>query len=745
MADRDDSLQIISQDQLPPSVHMGSKIKTWLRRDGIVIVLYVFSTILMSYPLALKLGKPWLALRDADIFMKLWDNWWLQNVAFHEPSLFFTDIQFHPIGQDLSFHSISWTVAFLSWALTTVTDAITAYNLTILIAIFSTAYAAYLLARPFVRYRAAAWLAGAIYSFAPYHIAHSSSHPDLVHLAPIPLAVLLLFVAITRPNILAALGAALVVGLAAFTSLYIMVFTLLTIGPVLIFLLLDKRRWTQRQVWHSVILFGLVSTLLLSIRLVPIFRNTSALIEAIDLKYAAGEDQTDLLSYVLPSHLNPFFARYTEEIASQLGDMGRKWPAYLGIVPLVLTISALTWRKNRKLVFLWFLIGLMFFILSLGPVLRLNGKIYENTVLPAQYLSWFPPIRAIGRPNYFVIGVLLPIAMLAAYGFDRLLIKVEGRRPLQIVLMIMLPGLLLFEYWSGEYQGEIANVNPFYEQLAHEAGDFGIIQLPMGRAPSKRYIFLQTIHQKAIVEGLSGRTPDEAYEYIRDNPLLLHWSSGKPLDCGNQAQQQFASALDELIGDDFRYVIIDHTGPTIPDGFVEYFSGEPFYQDSDLTAFELANARYQPPCEDTFDRVFDLPSPEQPSSISWDQKISLLGYDLPNAGRNSGILPITVYWQALTRMENSYHAYFHLIDPETGALVAQTDIIPRGWSYPTSWWMQGEVVEDTVQIPVENVPPGSYELYIGWYDEESGVRLPPSSDESRPIIDGSILLTIIEM
>ena len=665
-------------------------------------------------------------------------------MAFNEPSLFFTDILFHPLGLDLSFHSISWSVAFLSWALTAVTDAITAYNLTILIAIFSTAYAAYLLARPFVRYRAAAWLAGAIYSFAPYHILHSGGHPDLVHLAPIPLAVLLLFIAMTRPSLLAALGAALMVGLAGFTSLYIMVFALLTLGPVLVFLLFDKRRWTQRQVWRSVILFSLVSMLLLSVRLVPIFRDSGALTEAIDSKYTARRDQADLLSYVLPSHFNPFFTPFTREIASQLGNTNRRWPAYLGIVPLALTISALTWKKKRKLVFLWFSIGLIFLILSLGPVLRINGNIYDNIVMPAKYLSSFPPIRAVGRPGFFAIGVLLSIAMLAAYGFDRLLIRMEDRRALQIALMITLPGLLMLEYWSGEFPGEPTNVSPFYEQLAHEPDDFGIIQLPMGRPRSKRYLYFQTIHQKAIVEGLSARTPVEAYEYIMNNPLLRNWSSGTPLDCGIQEQPQLVSALEELIDDDFRYVIVHHTAARIPSQYTEYFSADPVYQDSDLTAFELTDLSYQPPCQGKYERVFDLPSPDKSSSISWDRKINLLGYDLSNIDRDSGTLPITVYWQASTEMENSYQAYFHVIDSTTGSLVAQADVIPRGWSYPTSWWAKGEVVMDTVQIHVENIPPGSYELYVGWYDEKTGIRLPPSSNENRLITDDSILLTIIE-
>lgn len=733
-----------AQDQLPWWQAWWHRIRAWLRRDGVVIILFGLATVAMSYPVALHLDGQWLAYRDIDTYVKIWDNWWLRSQAFNEPSFYFTGLQFHPNGLDLTFHSISWSVAFLTWFLSIFTDAISAYNLTILIALFTTAYAAYLLALRFVRYRAAAWLAGAVYSFAPYHVAHSGGHPDLAHLAPIPIAILLLFAAVRRPSLLAALGAAAMVGLAAFTSLYIMVFALLTIGPVLLFLLLDKGRWRERKVWPIVAVFAVLSAAFLAIRLAPILSDTNALSGAIELKYTAANDQTDLLSYVLPSRLNPLYAPFTEGIASQFADMSRKWPAYIGSLTAILLISALTWKKQRRIAWLWFAIGLMFVILSLGPALRLNGVLYENIPLPARYLAWFPPIRAVGRPDFFVLGVLLPLAIVAAVGFDRLLVSLEGQQALQIALMITVPALLLVDYWSGEFPGIPTNVSLFYQQLAEEPDDFAIIQLPMGRNKSKRYLYLQTIHQKPIVEGLSARTLPKTYQYITDNLLLASWFRDEPLDCALQSRQQIVDQFDQLIDDGFRYVITHHSNSADPAQYTSYFSAEPIYHDTTLTAYKLADLRDQIPCQDLYERVFDRPSVENPTTISWDQKIGLLGYDLAATEVDADTLPVTVYWQALAEMDGSYTAYIHLIDAETNTLVAQVDAIPRGWTYPTNWWMAGEVVEDTLQLSLENVPPGQYELYIGWYDASTGMRLPPESGELRITPDNSALLTAVD-
>jgi hypothetical protein len=442
--------------------------------------------------------------------------------------------------------------------------------------------------------------------------------------------------------------------------------------------------------------------------------------------------------------LNPLFGPITGEITDNLTNMSKKWPAYLGIISIALTIAALTWKKRRKITLLWLSIGLLFFILSLGPVLLLNGNFHESIVLPARLVSWFPPIKAVGRPDLFVIGVLLPLAMLAAYGFDRLLLALADRRIIQIFLMALIPVLLLTEYWAGEFPGVSAEVSPFYEQLSDEKDDLAIIDLPMGRYESKRYLYLQTIHQKPIVEGLSARTPEDAYHYILNNSLLLNWSHETPLNCSFLPQEDILSALDDLVEADFGYVVIHHEDSTIPFEFSSYFSAPPIYQDSTLTAYKLVDLRDQPYCTSPYSREYDLPSLDVSTSIAWDQKLSLLGHDQPLIDREANVVAITMYWQALTDLEKSYTAYFHLIDPETDTIVAQADIIPRGWSYPTDWWVRDEVVDDMVQIPIENVPEGRYELRIGWYDQGTGKRLKAVSDQLQVISDGSVILTEIE-
>lgn len=575
---------------------LRSGLAAWLRRDGLAVLLYILATAAMTYPVAFKLGEDWLAKRDIDTYVKIWDQWWFGRLVSDGLSIDHTRDLFYPTGLDLTYHSVSWSIVALARLVAPLLSETGAYNLTILGAVFLTAYGGYLLIRPMVEHRAAAWLGGAVYSFAPYHVAHTGGHPDLVHLAPIPIAVLLFIRALSDANLQAALGTAVMLAIAAFTGLYILDFALITLAPLFVYLALEQRRWRTERFWTSVAVLGIAGAAALAPRLATVLRSPDALASAIEEKYEAADKQTDLLSFAIPSHFNPIFAPYVGDIAARF-KMNQKWPAYLGLVPLALTLSALTWKGRRRLTGLWLAIGLLFVVLSLGPVLRFNGQVYSDLTLPAAYVAWFPPIRAVARPDYFVLGLLLPLAVCAARGFDRWLAALGHHSRAKAALAIGVSLLLLFEYWNGEYPGMPASVSRFYTQLASEDGEFAIIDLPMGRENSKEYVYFQTVHHRPIVEGLSARTPPEAYRYIDANPLLARWRFREALDCSALTDGAFQAALDPLIGDGFRYVVVHHRQGRVPRQFTAYFTTvAPVYRDDGLTAYALADLRAAPPC-----------------------------------------------------------------------------------------------------------------------------------------------------
>ncbi len=120
-------------------------------------------------------------------------------------------------------------------------------------------------------------------------------------------------------------------------------------------------------------------------------------------------------------------------------------------------------------------------------------------------------------------------------------------------------------------------------------------------------------------------------------------------------------------------------------------------------------------------RVFDAPAISHPLEADFGGEIRLLGYDLQ---REDDVLTLTLWWQAVTTPAQEYKRFVHLYDPVTENIAAQDDAMPRAWAYPTTWWVAGEVVSETVTLDVSAVPPGAYRLGLGWYDPATLDRLP---------------------
>ncbi len=148
---------------------------------------------------------------------------------------------------------------------------------------------------------------------------------------------------------------------------------------------------------------------------------------------------------------------------------------------------------------------------------------------------------------------------------------------------------------------------------------------------------------------------------------------------------------------------------------------------------------------ETAPRVFVEPQPTHPLHVVWGDAILLRGYDLQlSAESPESALALTLYWQAQRRMDVSYKVFVHLVDAVTGAIVVQDDAVPRRWAYPTTWWEGGEVVEDTIPLSLDGVPPGRYCLVVGLYDQGTGERLPAYSADGERYPEDVVPLTTVQ-
>ncbi len=135
----------------------------------------------------------------------------------------------------------------------------------------------------------------------------------------------------------------------------------------------------------------------------------------------------------------------------------------------------------------------------------------------------------------------------------------------------------------------------------------------------------------------------------------------------------------------------------------------------------------------------ELPSGTTQQSESWANGIQLLGYSLPDSAIRAGdSLEVTLYWQTLEPVSADYKVFAQMIGAD-GRLYAQHDAQPHVGGFPTSQWRIDKVVPDKHFLQVsEDVPPGDYVLYIGFYDPASGERLLLEDGRDFTTLDASI-------
>jgi uncharacterized membrane protein len=141
------------------------------------------------------------------------------------------------------------------------------------------------------------------------------------------------------------------------------------------------------------------------------------------------------------------------------------------------------------------------------------------------------------------------------------------------------------------------------------------------------------------------------------------------------------------------------------------------------------------------ERRFTVPEIEHPMEATLGDQVRLLGYDLsPPPYRRGETLHLTLYWQAMTRMEASYTVFVHVLN-KGGIMGGQWDSVPGDGLLPTTSWLEGEVIADEYQVPIKvGAPPGEYVIQIGMYEASTGERL-----EVRETLDDRVLLEKIQV
>jgi len=122
--------------------------------------------------------------------------------------------------------------------------------------------------------------------------------------------------------------------------------------------------------------------------------------------------------------------------------------------------------------------------------------------------------------------------------------------------------------------------------------------------------------------------------------------------------------------------------------------------------------------------IFSPPTIQYPLKATLGNQVQFLGYDLDTVSIRPGqTLHLTLYWQTLAEMEESYTVFTHMLDKEN-RIWGQKDSMPVRGTLPTCCWVKDEIIADEYQIPIHlDAPLGQYVIEIGMYQLGTGQRL----------------------
>jgi len=545
--------------------------------NSLILLVYTLLTALMTWPLVANLTTA-IPGDSFDGWQNYWNLWWVKRALVDNlRNPFVTDLLYYPTGVNLYFHTLNPFNGLLTLPVQLSAGLIPAYNTVVFFSWVIGGYGVYLLTSwilggkylvlgtarqlPTLQSRLSihlsAFLAGLIFTFSPFHMAHLLGHMQVMSLQWIPFYVLYLLRAMeqsrrSQPWLRSALMAGLFLTLTGLCDwyfvLYLFLFTGLVIGWHWILairawrLAIGARNDTQSPLANRQSLFsylrppliaGLLFLLLLAPILIPMIREATQFSFMVRPTTDLYIFSASLADFFVPNRLHTLFRPESFNwIGNQIAPASEKTIS-IGYLPLLLALVA-AWKDRRRAAF-W-LIGAGFFLLmALGPRIHI-GNITQADVptVAASSAEWTPyallnrliPFMRISRSvSRYALMVQLCIAVAAGLGCaawlkSRITNHQSPNLSISLSLCLLISLLILAEFWVAPYPISPPDTPAFYTQLAAMNEPGAVLNLPMNY-DRPGYLLYQTVHHKPLSVAYISR--DDPRTYTERAPVLHHF------------------------------------------------------------------------------------------------------------------------------------------------------------------------------------------------------------------------------
>ena len=377
-------------------------------------------------------------------WQNVWSLWWVAQSIAAGTLPTHTDVLFYPGGVDLFWQTLMLANGLLMLPITLVFGAIAAFNTLTYITFVASAWSAAVLAEAVTKHRYAAWLAGIMYTLAPFHVWLSySGFVERVSIQYFPLMLLALW-HISQSTHWRFVGLAIVGVLGSFfSSLYYGLFSITYVAVWILVLTVAVRhdRTTVKRLWvRAVSIAGAVAAPVLPFalqilapgKLPPSAAGGVALADYLERQV---DFSTSILTFLTPSLVHPWWGDAV--VSWYRGYSPTHWPVSIGFCVVVLAVYA--WFRARYAVpGWWWLMTVVVLVLAMGP--RVVWLTHDTGIpLPYDILNQIPLVKLGQRPNHFLFLALAHLVVLAAVAIRALAQRTRW--------VLVIPLLLAVELW----------------------------------------------------------------------------------------------------------------------------------------------------------------------------------------------------------------------------------------------------------------------------------------------------------
>ncbi len=533
------------------------------KRDAIPLLLFIITLIIMSYPFVFQIGDR-LPFSNIDTHHALWQNWWTLQAFENGFDVNVTDLMFAPTGLDMTLlpprlpNFVIWTPLYYLFG------EPLAYNLTALLTVMIKAYGMYLFGLYLFNNRIAAWVSGAFYAFGSMSLQLALQQPLTGGTEWIPYFMLAFVYGLdqlrqkhtTKQNLLIFALAAFFFSLSVLNNLKIGIFAMLIGGAYVLFIFVWHRLWQYRQFWMRMTVFGVLVLVFISPIFVPVIQSSN-FESAVDSRLE--DEPINALRFIKVDFDRPL--NYINAIAMMNDDRAQFRSAHLrtpiiGIVSLVFAAMGVVYaiRVDRR-VFIWVFLAIFFFWMSLGSQVRIGYQTFDHSFSLLEVFKDNFIVVVIRWTYRFAMIFWFAFAILIGYGLLYRLRSLTLNRnqwfALVMSVVALLLGTSLFPISMHDYP------KPNHISVLNTLPEGSVVNIPMGRTPSKYYMSLQPQHRRPMIEGMMARMPDDAYDYIESIPALQVIRQEEPIWTDlSVAEEEWEASMQQLLDDGFRYIIL---------------------------------------------------------------------------------------------------------------------------------------------------------------------------------------------